>query len=253
MFDISSTNLQDLSAFAPLNVRQSEAWQVGQIDRGICIGPALPLGRMVCEWVIQEFLVQHGPAKDMELANLFPDWKTAGSSNHQVCQEPSGRWYLRPRSWLGEGKWFNSLFHLGAPLKINNASMSDLLFVARALADTSVSGIGDLPGAQKATLHVPVDLRYSLREQLEEQLGQIHEIQTHLLTLSGRKGVFKTDQEVAERRFKCYALRKYGGLSASAIARLVYPDEKPTKAAVKIRKALQNVRQRLSKLKLRGA
>jgi len=104
---------------------------------------------------------------------------------------------------------------------------------------------GESEHSKKATLYVPIDLRFSISEQLEIQLPYVKEVQSHLLSLSGREGVYKIDREVVTNRLLCYVLREYGGLSSTEIARRIFPNEHVRNAASKVRTEITRVRRLL--------
>jgi len=109
---------------------------------------------------------------------------------------------------------------------------------ARARPDTSAV-------SRKATTYVPVDLRFSIEDQLDEHRKTLQNMQKYLLALSGRKGVFKGEHDTSRNRFLCHVFSTYGRLNSKQIARLVFPKEKIKPAAVKVRNELKIVRRQL--------
>ena len=87
---------------------------------------------------------------------------------------------------------------------------------------------------RKATVFVPVDLRFSIDQQFEELMPRLRDVQAHLLRACGRHRVFQPDEDVIRRNAYCYVLSTKFEMSAPKIAEIVFPSEK--RGAAKVRK-----------------
>ncbi len=217
-------------------------------------GPALSPPRMQCKWFVREYLRRNGPAKDVDLGNFHPARKVTFGEVQRLEQDHSGRWYLSPPRWVDCGDWVNDVLRSGVAFTVKDIrELYDLPSIAEALhdsADTVARASGE---SKRSTVYIPVDLRFSIKEQLDRQIGAVREIQKYLLALSERRGALKPDLDVGRRRFQCYSFSKYFGLNATKIARLVFPKERPKKAATKVRNELRRVRLQLEKQQGPGA
>ncbi len=212
---------------------------------GVVYGPACFLPRMQLEWFVQEFSRVKGVAGEIDLANLLPAHRVLSNKSQGISKDSEGNWLLSPPRWQRMEKWLNEALNPGVPLP--NLDSEELFKVVQVLSEAAEHLPHQSSDSRNATLYVPVDLRYSVDEQWNQQVAYVKEIQSYLLLLSRREGVFKIDPDVIQTRLRCFVLREYGGLNSSQIAKLVFPKEKTSSAAAKVRNEISLLRRQLHK------
>jgi hypothetical protein len=209
----------------------------------VSCGPLLGGRRIAAEWQIAEILKSRGAFEDPDLANL-PSFARYGGSDESIAPDEFGRWHFQQTLGYSYGRWGNTVTRWALTNQMDLAEV-------RRIADALYSPGGFVPGAwsdlKKVTLWVPIDLRLSVEHQYERLIPSLKTIQAFLLELSGRSGVQRVeDPDVLFRDVYCYLLSSKGNKTAAEIAAEVFPRERASSRAVKVRKILSNVRRALA-------
>jgi hypothetical protein len=202
---------------------------------------------MLGEAFAQDFIAARGFAERIDLNHLRPLFLGIESEkDFPVTLASLNGWRLLPDSIFPVRNWIREIPDWGVPLTIHD--MTEVTKIAACLLAATAPRAQDTSESHTATIEVPFDLRFSLDAQWEEKREVLQEIQHLLFALSQRKGPSKQpDYGVWKRRFKCYVLKTYGGLSSRSIAKLVLPGIR--RGDVIVRKDIEIVRSLLRKQK----
>ena len=199
------------------------------------------------KWYVQRALEQNDRG-DIDLGNLplpVRDNETVGRGIFQTRPADVGLWLLHPTIFTPFTQWQIAV------LQHCKRHAVDLEWVHEALTLLNPHhGQSDryLREARKATLFVPLDLRFSLESSLERILPHVKAIQDNVLAMAGREGVIPNeDADLAWRDIYIY-LQKGRGLSAAKIAKEVFPKENPRSRASKVRTILTRTKQKVGDL-----
>ena len=216
-------------------------------------GPALPLYKIMCEWVVQNHLRKRGSGSAPDLELLWPlhyDRFAGLSRGAQILRDEAGKWYWPHATSESLGKWGKRLLRgEGGPKLDDYKAWYELV---RAVDPFHTIGKRAAREKLAATLYVPIDLRFSIQEQMEEMKPHLRDVQNYLMRSCGRKEVYRPDPEIIRRDAYCHVLNTEFGLRAPDIARIVFPEEGPGKAAGKVRKILSEFRAHLQRVTNQG-
>jgi hypothetical protein len=212
----------------------------------VSYGPACSPSRMQFEWFIQEFIKRRGAANDVDLANLLPAHRVLSERAQGISQDADGHWLLSPPRSQRMEEWLNEAFSPGVPLPRLNSE--ELFKVVQVLFEAAERTPHQAHQSRQATVYVPVDLRYAMTPQWEQQIHYLGQVQSHLLALSGRKNPFEVSPPTIARRLRYFVLERYAGLKSHQIAQLVLGD---SARSTTVRKELGRLRRFLSEHDIR--
>ena len=208
------------------------------------IGPALSRQQLACEWVLD---CQKKSKKTVSQMDLGPFWPLRSGSESRgegsiQCTE-SGRWVIPTKITHEFTSWEHRLLKEAASVSLGDQlDWFDLLDKLN-LADGSTN---DPFGAQqKATIYVPMDLRDSIDGQWEATYHWLRQVQTQLFRSVGKQRVRPVDRDVLTRDAYCHFLNTVKDMSASEIAKVVFPKKRRAEAIGQVRVILSQSRARL--------
>lgn len=207
-------------------------------------GPAIAARDLLTEWLIRERLEKKGPYRNIDLENLPSDSRYGGPAMG-FSKSDDGRWHLNELVSHSYGEWGNRLVRWAVK---NGVELSEIREIADALYEHGGFTARAFADMKRSTIWVPLDLRFSLEDQLKDVRGEASRLQKLVLRLAGRDGVLhQPDPDVLYRDIYCYLVNRKEGRSSTEIAREAFGGEEQISAAKKVRTAISRIRGALAR------
>lgn len=205
-----------------------------------------PDGEHRLQWYVEKLLEERGPSSDLDLDHLVPLRNLHFHGSQSLSQGSDGKWSLsHERDLVTMSNWFSEAARLADGLEPDELGRAHL--AAEVLIRRVVVTPWEWKRRLKTTLFVPVDLRFSIDEQMARQRPTIREIQRALLRIAGAKEPMKLREDAARDQFMCYVLRVIKGLPYSIVAHRVYPGQPLKIAMMRAKKRVADARRQLGR------